>query len=290
MHNYHYKHCDTIKGERGQPALFTATLVLAITFILSGCGEHSLEDSLNLLKGESSSSVKDSSGDKDGGYGVSSSSFSSSSMGDSGEFVDSRDGKTYKYVKIGDHVWMAENLNYKTAGCKCYGNLESNCAKYGRLCDWAMSMALPSSYNNSYYYAGHINCERSSLKHQGICPTGWHLPSYAEWNALHDYVESSNGCTLCVGKHLKAVDGWNSYLGQSGNGLDTYGFSALPGGLYDWEYGFVGVGGGTGWWSSTEWSCDSPESSFRMSLVGNGSDFSGNGKFTYFLSIRCVKD
>lgn len=76
-----------------------------------------------------------------------------------GSFTDSRDNKTYKTVKIGNQVWMAENLNYDAgSGSWCYDNNSSNCSKYGRLYNWETA--------------------------KRIAPHGWHLPSKAEWETL----------------------------------------------------------------------------------------------------------
>jgi uncharacterized protein (TIGR02145 family) len=57
-------------------------------------------------------------------------------------------------------------------------------------------------------------------------PSGWHLPSDAEWQELVNFA----GGDKIAGKKLKATSGWDSFDGQSGNGTDEYGFAALPGG------------------------------------------------------------
>ncbi len=76
-----------------------------------------------------------------------------------GNFTDPRDGKTYKTVKIGDQVWMAENLNYDAGDSSyCYKDDNSNCEKYGRLYTWNAAVKA--------------------------APPGWHLPSKEEWETL----------------------------------------------------------------------------------------------------------
>jgi len=127
---------------------------------------------------------------------------------------DKRDGKTYKTVKIGTQIWMAENLNYNAEGSDCYNNLK-NCEIYGRLYNWEIA--------------------RKS------CPNGWRLPGDADWKTL---IATVNG----DGEILNAKSGWEKC---SRNGTDDYGFSALPGGstFYDYSYD---IGRGGYWWSASE--------------------------------------
>ena len=86
---------------------------------------------------------------------------------------------------------MAENLNYDDSvstpnlkgGNWCYDNKEENCETYGRLYTWAAAMNLESKYNGSHAE------DLVQTKHQGICPEGWHIPTYEEWYTLEDYVD-----------------------------------------------------------------------------------------------------
>jgi len=103
----------------------------------------------------------------------------------SGTFIDNRDTKPYKFVKIGSQTWMAENLNYEAEGSECYDKDEANCDTYGRLYDWEMAIALPGC--NDETCASQI-----TEKHQGICPDGWHIPSDAEWGVLVQFVNPKN--------------------------------------------------------------------------------------------------
>jgi uncharacterized protein (TIGR02145 family) len=157
------------------------------------------------------------------------------------QFCDSRDGKKYVYVEIGDQTWMAENLNYDVSGSMCYDYNTANCTTYGRLYDWATAMGFDLSCNSS-------TCsEQVSTKHRGICPSGWHIPSNANWDKLMRYADGSYGTSSpydspTAGKYLKAKSGW-----KSNNGEDTYGFSALPGGIGNLE-GDPNIGYGGDWW------------------------------------------
>jgi len=203
------------------------------------------------------------------------------SCSETGYFCDVRDGKLYKTTTIGTQVWMAENLNYNASDSKCYNNLESNCDIYGRLYNWATAMGLPSSCNEN-------NCSSQvQSKHKGICPTGWHIPSDAEWNTLMNYA----GGQSTAGKKLKTTSGWGWGNYANANGTDNYGFSALPGGSGHWSGSFDNVGSRGFWWSITELVSSSNTAYFRRMSYDNSSV--GGGDVTYkslLFSVRCVKD
>ena len=181
----------------------------------------------------------------------------------------------YKTVKIGTQIWFAENLNRNVPGSKCYDNQTSNCATYGRLYDWSTAMKLPSSCNENDCY------DLINTPHQGICPDGWHIPSNEEWGRLYSYVDGkeSSYYSSTAGKYLKAASGWNS----NGNGIDAYGFSALPGGFggSDGSFSFVGYYGG--WWSTDYYS-------YRSMYYEDEGAYWGSGDRSYLFSVRCVKD
>jgi len=165
---------------------------------------------------------------------------------------DSRDNKTYKTVVIGSQTWMAENLNYAIYSSVCYDNKSDNCAKYGRLYNYSMAMS--------------------------ICPSGWHLPSEAEWDRLIAAVGGDS-----AGTKLKSTDGWNS----DGNGTDQYEFSALPGGYSSSLGRFSNVGNSGYWWSAMKGNSANARS--RNMSYDNSDVISGTGKSNLY-SVRCVRD
>jgi uncharacterized protein (TIGR02145 family) len=194
-------------------------------------------------------------------------------------------GKTYKTVVIGTQTWMAENMNYDVPGDNtdaCYENNAENCTKYGRLYKQQTAMT--------------------------VCPTGWHLPSNEDWDKLMRYVDTDNGgegfdyedvyWSLTAGKYLKSGTDWNE-----GNGVDKYGFSALPGGyrehwMQDGGYDDFSLVSYFGYW----WSA----STYDMEYVGT----LGYSRLMYYyddeyygeisiaeltspgdlLSVRCLKN
>jgi len=187
----------------------------------------------------------------------------------------------YNSVKIGNQVWMSENLNvstfrngdpipeaktaeeWKKAGEKkqpawCYyDNDPANGAKYGKLYNW---------------YA--VNDSR------GLAPTGWHIPSDAEWTKLTDFL----GVRDAAGAKMKSKNGWYN----NGNGNNSSGFSGLPGGGRYNDGSFYYIGEFGYWWSSTE--DDAFDAWGRFLYYLNGVVYRyGGGKERGF-SVRCLRD
>lgn len=203
--------------------------------------------------------------------------------------TDSRDGQIYKTVKIGDQIWMAENLNYadstKTPSLMgkscCYLNKEENCAVAGRLYSWAASIdsvKLAMDEKNPRDCGYGKTCTLPA-KVQGICPDGWHLPTYAEWETLFTEV----GGQSTAGRILKSQTGWYN----NGNGTDGVGFSALPVGGRDHVGNFPSDGYYADFWSATE--NDSYDAYNMFLSYGREGAYLNNSKDTAF-SVRCLKD
>jgi uncharacterized protein (TIGR02145 family) len=217
-----------------------------------------------------------------------------------GSMTDSRDKKVYKTVKIGDQVWMAENLNYadsaKTPSLKgknwCYRDSAKYCEVGGRFYTWAAAIDSIALYDggNGVDCGSGKTCT-SPAKVQGICPNGWHLPSSTEWNVLFDAVAEVER-SMTVDKILKSQTGWRiSSDGFDGNGTDGLGFSALPVNYINvYNDGNHRNGERNAYfWSSTE--IDDLNAYGMMLLFGAVVDVGvfGSSKYDGF-SIRCLKD
>ena len=217
-----------------------------------------------------------------------------------GTLTDSRDGQTYRTVKICGQVWMAENLNYAYTGVPyrfyeeyfdetytsdstswCYDNDPANCAKYGRLYTWAAAMDSVGTWSTNGKGCGYYGKICSpTYPVRGVCPKGWHLPSYDEWEALFTAVGGSS----TAGTKLKFVTGWS----DSGNGTDTFGFSALPAGGRDGNGNYYYEGEYAGFWSSTDYDSDF---AYKMNLYFDSRNARlGDGDNRFGHSVRCLRD
>ena len=209
--------------------------------------------------------------------------------------ADSRDGQTYKTVKIGEQTWMAENLNYadstKTPSLLkrswCYNNNVENCAVAGRLYTWSAaidSVKLATDADNPQD-CGYGKICTLPAKVQGICPEGWHLPDKTEWSKLFTAV----GGKSTAGKILKSQTGWNDHIGTSGNGTDAYGFSAFPAGGRGNDGAFGGEGLYAYFWSATEYGSYNNPFSMDLYYDTEGASLYSYSKNVAF-SVRCLKD
>ena len=172
-------------------------------------------------------------------------------------FTDPRDGETYRVCRIGDQIWMAENLRYrrKKGGSYAYDGDSSNVPKYGRL----------------YTY--------EAAKES--CPPGWHIPSVDECKKMMEFV----GKEYDVGDALRAVE-WK-------DGMDAFGFTALPAGDYSYYsdddgYRYGDLGSDASFWLYGE-------NADAVAGFEHGDHFSPSEQEAGYYdrdrrSIRCIKD
>lgn len=212
-----------------------------------------------------------------------------------GSFLDSRDGNSYKWVQIGDQIWMAGNLAYlpkvdlqeiSSITDPCYYVSEykgtyvtEEISETNHQIYRVTSVSEAKATDNYKTYGALYNWEAALI----VCPEGWHLPSNAEWEQLAQYINEKKGPFTFdhygnwaeVGNYLKAIDGWY----DNGNGTNDFGFSALPNNS-EKQSG--------SWWSSTE---SDYYAAFHWYLSWNDT-----GLFNHVriknpgYSVRCIKD
>ena len=191
--------------------------------------------------------------------------------------TDTRDSKSYNTVLIGTQCWLAQNLNIGTmiAGGSsqtnhsaiekyCYNNAEANCTVYGGLYQWSNMMQWSTTEGV-----------------QGICPTGWHIPTDGEWTVLTTFL---GGLSVAGGKMKEA--GTAHWYSPNTGATNSSGFTALPGGSY--AYGFSNLTYATYFWSSSQ---NGAYESWRQRLGNSGEnvDHDSNDK-TYGYSGRCLQN
>ena len=195
------------------------------------------------------------------------------------------DGNTYKTVKIGNQIWMAENLktskysdateipnitdktqwsNLKTGAWAFYNNDTSNNAKYGKLYNW---YAVSKTTNGN----------------KNVCPIGWHIPTDAEWTVLTSYL---GGDSISGGK-MKEV-GFTSWNTPNSESTNSSLFTGMPGGDRDFNGNFSGIGRSGEFWSST----------LEGDILANYQHLNYNHGISkhysfvksFGMSVRCLKD
>ena len=198
-----------------------------------------------------------------------------------GSMTDSRDGQKYKTVKIGEQIWMAQNLNYETVNSFCYKDNTSYCAKYGRLYIWAAAMDSVGTWSTNGKGCGYGSTCSPTYPVRGVCPEGWHLPTQTEWRTLFTAV----GGQTTAGSKLMSTSGWYN----NGNGTDAFLFSALPAGYRFSNGGYNYEGYYAYFWSSTE--SDGYDAYFMGLYFGNDdASLSDLDEDYYGFSVRCLQD
>lgn len=196
-----------------------------------------------------------------------------------GQYItDSRDGQRYRITTIGSQTWMAQNLNYKVDSSWWYMNRPDSGAKYGRLYTWASAMGLDDTCNSK-------SCASLiTAKQQGVCPSGWHVPSDNEWSTLFNFAKNPIAISYTDVNTLKAIYGWPSYALV---GTDQYGFTALPSG-YKAASSFNDAGLRANYWSFNS-SVSSTENHFYLYELSGLLQSSVASKSIGY-SLRCLKD
>ncbi|MBP5711146.1 MAG: fibrobacter succinogenes major paralogous domain-containing protein [Bacteroidales bacterium] len=246
------------------------------------------------------------------------------------------DGNVYQTIYIGAQCWMKENLKTthysngatitKQTASTCtsdfpynayqyyyeYGDNHSNVATRGLLYSWAAVMnGAGSSTNNP-----------SGI--QGICPSGWHVPSNAEWCELENYVEpgidvncNSTGYRGSMAKKMAAPIYWDAYQSNSfapgycqydTAGFNTSGFSAIPSGYLQsvWNYSGCNSGNGSNYYNLNSeayfWSCTINSAGSYNSVYYRALNYSYSGiqlstkqmtntySNNFAFSVRCIKN
>jgi uncharacterized protein (TIGR02145 family) len=207
--------------------------------------------------------------------------------------VTDASGNTYPTVTIGTQVWMAENLrttkyndgittiplvtdktqwvnnfnNRTTLPMMCWYNNDQatyTANKFGALYNW---YAINSATNGN----------------KNVCPTGWHVPSDAEWATLTTFL----GGESFAGGKMKSI-GTQYWMSPNSGATNSSGWSGLPGGgrLNSGTFGAIGQTGL--WWSSTEYD---PSLAWSRLLSSNDGVVSINSRYKENgFSVRCVRD
>ena len=221
--------------------------------------------------------------------------------------IDTRDNNLYSAVQIGNQCWMSENLAYlpsvspSSAGSSTtpyyyvYGyqgtsvsaaKATSNYSTYGVLYNWPAAMAGATSSNSV----------PSGV--QGICPSGWHLPSDEEWKILEGEVDSQYGYPdpewdgwgwrgTDAGGNLKEI-GTTHWDYPNVGATNNSGFTALPAGRRYSNGSFSNLGSNTLFWSSTE--NNSSHAWYRYLHYTNADVHRDGYNKTDGFSVRCIKD
>ena len=176
-------------------------------------------------------------------------------------YMQDATGKNYKAITIGNQIWMAENM----------------------ATDSATDNSAVTCYKNSAFDKDEYGCLYTFADAQKICPSGWHLPTYSDFDTLLNYVSAhrkSNSNFLAL---IAKSTAWTDYKDLGG---DDFGFGALPAGYYGG--GYDDFGSSAYFWSATEYE-NNANYAYYLDL-GYGNAYVSSYNEDYAFSVRCLKD
>jgi uncharacterized protein (TIGR02145 family) len=203
--------------------------------------------------------------------------------------IDSGNSQINRKVKIGNQVWMVENLKTTMFNDGTPIPLVKNSKEWENLKTPAYCWYndKPSTYKDTYgalYNWYTVNTGR-------LCPVGWHVPTDAEWRTLTNFLgDSVYFVKEVAGNKLKEIGNTHWEFQDTINSVNEYGFTALPGGIRTIYGVYFGIGKEGNWWSSTDKNEDSSDAVTRQMRF----DLSGVSKLPQYkqtgCSVRCIKD
>ena len=193
---------------------------------------------------------------------------------DYGTLTDARDGIQYKTIKIGKQEWMAENLKYNIDGSWCGGSRDE-CDIYGRLYSWDMTIGKSKTTHPTL-----VNIPDPE-SHQGVCPSGWRVPSTIDWATLFKECTSAE-----FSKKIDDNDEMHTNM---------CGFSAIPTGYVnvfyrngiDYTEEFTTIGDAVFW--SSEQVNDTTATVLKIRINTNSTNDSYLPRKVNGYSVRCIK-
>ena len=192
-----------------------------------------------------------------------------------------QEGNVYKTIVIGTQEWMAENL--KTS---IYRNGEAIDITGTSFTTGAWSLNNDSQYDCPY---GKLYNWYAVVDSRNVCPTGWHVPTDAEWTTLTDYLggQSDENYNFFAGGKMKST-GFQYWLNPNTGATNESGFSGLPAGIRIFDGTFSSFGNNGFWWSSSE--LDTYSALGLLLDYNFGYSYRLNNDKTSGFSVRCIRD
>ena len=192
-------------------------------------------------------------------------------------------GNNFKTIKIGEQIWMAENLKtnkFQNGDLILEAKNENDWIKACQKKQPVWSQYKNNAKNGEKY--GKLYNYYAVIDNRGLAPLNWRIPSWEDWSLLTVH---SLGGECAASPKIKSKNGWIYE-----NGSNSSGFNALPAGYLIAGGKYSGIGEDTRWWTSTE--CDSSQGIVGWFLFSDCVDILCSDSNIYIdgYSIRCIKN